>query len=115
MKENPAKPRLIALAVLFGVFLLIFLVKIYDYQIVHGDEYLARSVTSNATAQEVEASRGIQNQKVLTVLLGVFIRRLRDADDVRAAFHGKHRRVGLFAVDLQLFDRGRTVNVERGE
>ncbi|MBO4853658.1 MAG: penicillin-binding protein A [Oscillospiraceae bacterium] len=68
MKQNPAKPRLIGLAVLFGLFLLLFFGTLYNYQIVHGREYLARSITSNATAREVEASRGIltdRNGKVL--------------------------------------------------
>ena len=68
MKQNPSKPRLIGLAVFFGLFLLLFLLTLYDHQIVHGREYLAKSITSNATAQEVEASRGIltdRNGKVL--------------------------------------------------
>ena len=60
--------RLGFLAGLGGVVLLIFFVALYSAQVVHGGEYRAKSIASNATWQTVEASRGIltdRNGKVL--------------------------------------------------
>lgn len=60
--------RLGFLAGLGGVVLLIFFVALYNAQVVHGGEYRAKSIASNATWQTVEASRGIltdRNGKVL--------------------------------------------------
>ena len=68
MKHNPLKNRLIGVAVFFGLFLLLFFVTLYNNQIIHGSEYRAKSISSNATAEVVEASRGIltdRNGKVL--------------------------------------------------
>ncbi len=68
MKQNPLKKRLVAVAVFFGLLLLLFFFQLYDYQVVHGSEYRARSISSNATTEVVEASRGIltdRNGKVL--------------------------------------------------
>ena len=48
--------------------MLIFFVALYSAQVVHGGEYRAKSIASNATWQTVEASRGIltdRNGKVL--------------------------------------------------
>ena len=59
MKQNPLKQRLLAVAVLFGLLLLLFFFELYDYQVIHGSEYRARSISSNATTEVVEASRGI--------------------------------------------------------
>ena len=60
--------RLITLACFLGVCLLSFLVVLYNTQIVHGDEYLAKSITSTAKTETVQASRGLltdRNGKVL--------------------------------------------------
>ena len=60
--------RLGFLAGLGGVVLLIFFVALYSAQVVHGGEYRAKSIASNATWETVEASRGIltdRNGKVL--------------------------------------------------
>ena len=68
MKQNPLKTRLIGVAVFFGLILLVFFFTLYNSQIVHGSEYRAKSISSNATAETVEASRGIltdRNGKVL--------------------------------------------------
>ena len=65
---KPYRRRLNILAGLGGVMLLIFLVTLYSTQVVHGGEYRAKSIASNATWQTVEASRGIltdRNGKVL--------------------------------------------------
>lgn len=59
------------LYVFLGFLLLIlaaFVVALYFIQIVHGSEYRARSISSNATTETVEASRGIltdRNGKIL--------------------------------------------------
>ena len=60
--------RLGFLAGLGGVVLLIFFVALYSAQVVHGGEYRAKSIASNATWETVDASRGIltdRNGKVL--------------------------------------------------
>jgi len=60
--------RLITLACFLGTCLLSFLVVLYNTQIVHGDEYLAKSITSTAKTETVQASRGLltdRNGKVL--------------------------------------------------
>lgn len=62
------KARLIFLAVFLGVLLMTFVVVLYKTQIVHGDEYLAKSITSTAKTETVQASRGLltdRNGKVL--------------------------------------------------
>ena len=68
MNTHPLKYRLIALAGFFFAVLLAFFYVIYQTQIVHGSEYRAQSVSSNAKRETVEASRGIltdRNGKVL--------------------------------------------------
>ncbi len=68
MKQNPLKKRLLAVAVFFGLLLLLFFFQLYNYQLVHGSEYRAKSISSNATTEAVEASRGIitdRNGKIL--------------------------------------------------
>ena len=68
MKQNPLKKRLTAVALFFGLFLLLFFFTLYYNQILHGSEYRAKSISSNATTETVEASRGIltdRNGKVL--------------------------------------------------
>ena len=68
MKSYLAKSRLVPLVLIFGMILLIFCGVLYNTQILNGSDYKARSLASNATAQTVEASRGIitdRNGKVL--------------------------------------------------
>ena len=59
MKSYLAKSRLVPLVLIFGMILLIFCGVLYNTQILNGSDYKARSLASNATAQTVEASRGI--------------------------------------------------------
>ena len=56
---HPARGRLYALVVALGLMLLLFLIALYDAQVLHGSENRARSIASNATEESVEASRGI--------------------------------------------------------
>lgn len=65
---DPLKTRLHILLGLFGAVLLAYFVVLYSTQIIHGTEYRAKSITSNATTETVEASRGMitdRNGKVL--------------------------------------------------
>ncbi len=65
---RPARSRLFALALALGLMLLLFLVALYDAQILHGSENRAKSIASNATRESVEARRGVltdRNGKVL--------------------------------------------------
>ncbi|NLU23160.1 MAG: penicillin-binding protein A [Clostridiales bacterium] len=62
------KTRLTVLAGFFGVFLILFFIVLYSTQIVHGDDYLSKSIISTAKTEDVEASRGLltdRNGKVL--------------------------------------------------
>ena len=66
--SDPLKTRLRILLGLFVAVLLAYFVVLYSTQIIHGSEYRAKSITSNATTETVEASRGIitdRNGKVL--------------------------------------------------
>ena len=66
--HDPMKTRIRVLLGLFGAVLLAYFVVLYSTQIIHGSEYRAKSITSNATTETVEASRGIitdRNGKVL--------------------------------------------------
>ncbi len=56
---HPARGRLYVLVVALGLMLLLFLIALYDAQVLHGSENRARSIASNATEESVEASRGI--------------------------------------------------------
>ncbi len=65
---HPLKRRLAVIAALLGMILLLFSFVLYDTQVIHGSEYKAQSMASNATSQVVEASRGLitdRNGKVL--------------------------------------------------
>lgn len=65
---HPSRSRLYVLVAALGLMMLLFLVALYDAQILHGNENRAKSIASNATWQSVEASRGIitdRNGKVL--------------------------------------------------
>ncbi len=60
--------RLIALGAAMFLCALVFVVTLFDAQIVHGDDYLDRSVRTNARVETVKSSRGIltdRNGKVL--------------------------------------------------
>ena len=60
--------RLIALGAAMFLCALVFVVTLFDAQLVHGDDYLAQSVRTNAKTELVKASRGIltdRNGKVL--------------------------------------------------
>ena len=70
MNQNPLKPKLAAVAVFFSLFLLLFFFTLYNTQIIHGSEYRIESETSNATTQEVTASRGILTDRNGKVLVG---------------------------------------------
>ena len=65
---HPSRSRLYVLAAALGLMMLLFLIALYEAQILHGSENRAKSIASNATWQQVEASRGIltdRNGKVL--------------------------------------------------
>ena len=65
---HPFKIRLAVIGLFLAVVLLFYLGILYDTQIVHGNEFRAKSLSSNATTESVEASRGIitdRNGKVL--------------------------------------------------
>ena len=66
--NNPYRRRLLVIAGFLVLVLICYGVLLFQYQVVHGSEYRAQSMSSNATAQTVEASRGIitdRNGKVL--------------------------------------------------
>ncbi len=60
--------RLIALGAAMFFCALVFVVTLFDAQIVNGDDYLAQSIRTNAKSETVKASRGVitdRNGKVL--------------------------------------------------
>lgn len=60
--------RLIALGAAMFLCALVFVVTLFDAQIVNGDDYLDKSIRTNAKTETVKASRGIltdRNGKVL--------------------------------------------------
>ncbi len=59
MDKNQLNHRLLALGTAFALCLVCYLVAMFDAQIIHGEEYLARSVRSNTTVETVKTSRGI--------------------------------------------------------
>ena len=65
---QPLKRRLSVVIGFLCIVLLLFSLVLYDTQVVHGSEYQARSMASNAASQAVEASRGLvtdRNGKLL--------------------------------------------------
>ena len=67
-QTDSSQRRLYVFLGFLGLILAAFIVALYFTQIVHGSEYRARSISSNATTETVEASRGIltdRNGKVL--------------------------------------------------
>ncbi len=68
MDKKQLNRRLLALGSVFALCLVCYLVAMFDAQIIHGEEYLARSVRSNTTVEAVRTSRGIitdRNGKVM--------------------------------------------------
>ena len=64
--------RLIALGAAMFLCALVFVITLFDAQIVHGDDYLAKSVRANAKVETVKGTRGIltdRNGKVLVLSL----------------------------------------------
>ena len=60
--------RLVALGAAMFLVALVFVVTMFDAQIIHGDDYLAQSVRANAKVETVKGTRGIitdRNGKVL--------------------------------------------------
>lgn len=60
--------RLIALGAAMFLCALVFVITLFDAQIVNGDDYLDKSIRTNAKTETVKASRGIltdRNGKVL--------------------------------------------------
>ena len=60
--------RLVALGAVMFLCALVFVVTLFDAQIVNGDDYLDKSIRTNAKTETVKASRGIltdRNGKVL--------------------------------------------------
>ena len=60
--------RLIALGAAMFLVALVFVVTLFDAQIVHGDDYLAKSIRTNAKVETVKGTRGVitdRNGKVL--------------------------------------------------
>ena len=65
--------RLIALGAAMFLCALVFVITLFDAQIVNGDDYLAQSIRTNAKTETVKASRGIltdRNGKVRMMCLG---------------------------------------------
>ena len=68
MDKKQLNRRLLTLGGLFALCLVCYLVAMFDAQIIHGEEYYARSVRSNTTVEAVRTSRGIltdRNGKVI--------------------------------------------------
>jgi len=57
--SHPFIRRLIMLGLFWGAISLLFALVMYNTQILHGEEYRAKSLSSNAASEVVEASRGI--------------------------------------------------------
>ena len=68
--QNSLVRRLRILLLFFGLFLLTAVVTLSDAQIVHGNENRAKSISSNAQTETVEASRGIITDRNGKVLVG---------------------------------------------
>ena len=65
--------RLIALGAAMFFCALVFVITLFDAQIVNGDDYLAQSIRTNAKSETVKASRGVitdRNGKVRMMCLG---------------------------------------------
>ncbi len=66
--HHPLKYRLVAIGLFLGLIVLLYIGVLYNTQIIRGSEFRAKSLSSNANAETVEASRGIitdRNGKVL--------------------------------------------------
>ena len=75
MSKKQFNRRLAMLGVLFSFVLIAFVVTMFDAQIVHGAEYLAKSVRANTKVEVVKTSRGAltdRNGKVLVSSQSVY-------------------------------------------
>ena len=96
--------RLIALGAAMFLCALVFVVTLFDAQIVNGDDYLDKSIRTNAKTETVKASRGIltdRNGKVLVSNRAVYtlnfdssLRLFRRAQRRAAARHRTDERAG---------------------
>ena len=71
--------RLIALGAAMFLCALVFVVTLFDAQIVNGDDYLDKSIRTNAKPETVKASRGILTEKIQLCLFD----RLSSPEDSR--------------------------------
>ena len=60
---------------------------------------------------DMQTTRSIQNHDIIAVFLSMLHRRFCDVNRAVARAHGKDFHLLFLAVDLQLFNRCRTVNV----
>ena len=94
MKDlRPIKYRLAVIGVLLGLAIVLYIGVLYNTQVIHGKEFRAKSLSSNAAAETVQASRGIitdRNGKVLVSNRLTYALRFSDAsftgdEDLNAA------------------------------
>lgn len=57
--SHPFVHRLVLIGLFWSVIALLFALVMYNTQILHGEEYRAKSLSSNAASEVVEASRGV--------------------------------------------------------
>ena len=90
MEKKQFELRLLAVGTLFALVMIGYIMAMFDAQIVHGEEYLARSIRANTRSETVETSRGVitdRNGKVLVTNRSVYTLELdsslaADEDDV---------------------------------
>ncbi|MNW04134.1 hypothetical protein D3C71_2001760 [compost metagenome] len=63
----------------------------------------------------MQTACGIDDDIIVIVILGLLQRLLRDLDRTHLVAQREYRHFDLFAENLQLLDRGRTVNIARYE
>lgn len=90
--------RLFALGAAMFLCALVFVVTLFDAQIVNGDDYLDKSIRTNAKTETVKASRGIltdRNGKVLVSNRAVytlnFDSSLVSSDELQRRAAARHR------------------------
>lgn len=75
MEKKQFELRLLAVGALFALVMIGYIMALFDAQIVHGEEYLARSIRANTRSETVETSRGVitdRNGKVLVTNRSVY-------------------------------------------
>ena len=80
--------RLVALGAAMFLCALVFVVTLFDAQIVNGDDYLDKSIRTNAKTETVKASRGILTARNGKVLVSHRASTMRIADTVYSVEHG---------------------------